>query len=272
MVRRYGMKIINRQPHKTADVSSARGSSFREFWQLVLAAIVLLVVLYFLIGVAVDQIVARVSYETEARIFQAFQPEPSEPSSEEDRRRLARARAILEKYTADQRVPPLPYSLILVENEKPNAFAFPGGTIGLTTGLFEILTEEIEVAFVIGHELGHFYNRDHLQGLGRAAGLGIAMAILFDMESGGESFVNIVNFVFQRTYSQKREIEADRFGLELVYGAYGRVEGTDRLFRLLLEKKDLPQWAYMFATHPSPRERIINLEKCVQNLLNKKSS
>lgn len=269
---RYGMKIINRQPHKTADVSSARGSSFREFWQLVLAAIVLLVVLYFLIGAAVDQIVARVSYETEARIFQAFQPEPSEPSSEEDRRRLAQARAILEKYTADPRVPPLPYSLILVENEKPNAFAFPGGTIGVTTGLFEMLTGEIEVAFVIGHELGHFYNRDHLQGLGRAAGLGIAMAILFDMESGGESIVNIVNFVFQRTYSQKREIEADRFGLELVYGAYGRVEGTDRLFRLLLEKKDLPQWAYMFATHPSPRERIINLEKCSQNLLNRKSS
>jgi Zn-dependent protease with chaperone function len=232
-----------------------------------LSAIVLLVALYFLIGVAVDQIVARVSYETEARIFQAFQPEQSEPSSEEERRRMAQANAILEKFRADPKVPPLPYSLVLVENEMPNAFAFPGGTIGITAGLLEMLTEEIEVAFVIGHELGHFHNRDHLQGLGRAAGFGIVTAILFDMGSGAESFGNIVNFAFQRTYSQEREIEADRFGLEMVYGAYGKVEGTDRLFSLLLEEKDLPQWAYMFATHPSPKKRIVNLEKIAMELV-----
>jgi Zn-dependent protease with chaperone function len=264
------MKIINRQPHKTADVSSARGASIHEFWKLTLSAIVLLVVLYFLIGVAVDQIVARVSYETEARIFQAFQPEQSEPSSEEERQRLAQARTILKKFRADPKVPPLPYSLILVENEMPNAFAFPGGTIGITTGLLEVLTEEIEISFVIGHELGHFYNRDHLQGLGRAVGFGLVTAILFDMGSGAESFGNIVNFVFQRSYSQEREIEADRFGLELVYGAYGKVEGTDQLFRLLLEEKDFPQWAYMFATHPSPKERIINLEKTAKELFKRK--
>lgn len=260
------MKIINRQPRKTADVSSARGSSFREFWKLVLSAIGLLAGLYFLVGAAVDQIVARVSYETEARIFQAFQPEPSEPSTEKDRERLAQARKILDRFVVDPRVPPLPYALILVENEAPNAFAFPGGTIGITTGLLEILTEKIEIAFVIGHELGHFYNRDHLQGLGRAAGFGILMAILFDKGSGAGLFGNIVNVVFQRTYSQKREIEADRFGLELVYGAYGKVDGTDRLFSLLLENKDLPEWAYMFATHPSPKVRIINLEKSAEVL------
>jgi Zn-dependent protease with chaperone function len=266
------MKIINRQPRSTADVSSARGSSFREFWKLFLSAVVLLVVLYFIIGVAVDQIVAQVSYETEARIFQAFQPEQFEPSTEKDRKHLALARKILDRFKTDSRVPPLPYALILVENKAPNAFAFPGGTIGITTGLLEILTEEIEIAFVIGHELGHFYNRDHLQGLGRAAGFGIAMAILFDMGSGAESFGNIVNFVLQRSYSQEREIEADRFGLELVYGAYGKVEGTDRLFSLLLDKEDLPEWAYMFATHPSPKVRIINLEKSAQELFKRKSS
>ncbi len=264
------MKIINRQPRKTADISSARGSSLSEFWKLALSAVVLLVGLYFLIGVAVDQIVARVSYETEARIFQAFQPKKSEPSSEEEGRRLAQARTILETFRKDPKVPPLPYSLVLVENEAPNAFAFPGGTIGITTGLLEILTEQIEIAFVIGHELGHFYNRDHLQGLGRSAGFGLVMAVLFDMGSGAESFGNIVNFVFQRTYSQQREIEADRFGLELVYGAYGKVEGTDRLFSLLLEKKDLPQWAYMFATHPSPKERILNLEKSARELIRRR--
>ena len=261
------MKINYKQPRSTSDISSARGSSGREFWQLVLSAVLLLVGLYFVIGFAVDQIVARVSFETEAKIFQAFQPMKSEPSDDQDRRRLALAHKILETFKTDEKVPPLPYRLILLENEAPNAFAFPGGTIGITTGLLEMLKEEIEIAFVIGHELGHFYNRDHLQGLGRAAGFGVAMAILFDTGSGAESFGNIVNFVVQRSYSQEREIKADRFGLKLVYGAYGKVEGTDRLFSLLLEQTDIPEWAYMFATHPSPKERIGRLEQSAREII-----
>lgn len=266
------MKISNKQPRKTADISSARGSTLREFWKLVLSAVLLLVGLYFVIGFAVDQLVARISVETEAKLFQALQPQRTDPPTAQDRQRLDRARNILETFKNDPGVAQLPYSLILVENEAPNAFAFPGGTIGLTTGLLDLLTEDIEVAFVIGHELGHFAGRDHLQGLGRTAGFGIAMALLFDMGSGAEWFANIVNFVFQRGYSQEQEIQADRFGLELVFGAYGKVAGTDRLFNLLLEKKDLPKWAYMFATHPSPKDRIRNLEKIAQELLDRKST
>ena len=266
------MKISNKQPRKTADISSARGSTLREFWKLVLSAIVLLAGLYVIIGFAVDQMVARISVETEAKIFQTLQPRQTDPPTEQDRQRLARARKILERFKKDSRVPLLPYTLILVKNDVPNAFAFPGGAIGLTTGLLEVLTQDIEIAFVIGHELGHFAGRDHLQGLGRTAGLGMAMAILFDTGYGAEWFANIINFVFQRGYSQEREIQADRFGLELVFDVYGKVEGTDRLFSLLLEKKDLPKWAYMFATHPSPKDRIRNLEKIAQELLDRKSS
>jgi Zn-dependent protease with chaperone function len=266
------MKISHRQPRKTADISSARGSTLKEFWKLLLSAVLLLVGLYFVIGFAVDRLVARISVETEAKIFQALQPRQTDPNTAQDRERLARIRNILETLKNNPSVPRLPYSLILVKNDMPNAFAFPGGTIGVTTGLLDVLTEDIEVAFVIGHELGHFAGRDHLQGLGRAAGFGIAMALLFDTGSGADWFANIVNFVFLRNYSQEQEIQADRFGIELVYGAYGRVEGTDRLFSLLLAKKDLPKWAYMFATHPSPKDRIRNLEKIAQELSGPKSS
>ena len=40
--------------------------------------------------------------------------------------------------------------------------------------------------------------------------------------------------------------------------AGGRVE---KLFEILEGKKNLPQWAYMFSTHPSPRQRILDLKK-----------
>jgi Zn-dependent protease with chaperone function len=253
------MKIVNKPVIETADISSARGTGANEFWKLVLSAIVLLVGLYYLTGFTVDLIVTRISYKNEARIFKHFTFPEVTDGKEENPPGFDKAKSILESMKQDNAVPPLPYSLTLIDHEEPNAFAFPGGMIGVTSGLLEALDEEIEIAFVIGHELGHFHNRDHLRGLGRAVGFGVIMAI-FSSSSGTGSFSNLMNLVLQRNYSQDRERKADYFGLKQVYSIYGKVEGTDRLFKLINEKNKTPQWAYMFSTHPSPEERIRDLE------------
>jgi Zn-dependent protease with chaperone function len=260
------MKIVNKTLERTADVSSARGTAWKEFRHLILSAVVLLVVVYFSVGLIVDLAVSRISFGTEAKIFKHYNLQGMEKKDAEKQGDLERASAILEKLKADEKIPPLPYHLVLIDHETPNAFAFPGGGIGISTALLEVLDDEIEVAFVIGHELGHFYNRDHLRGLGRAAGFGIIMAVLFGNSSGSGSFGNIINFVLQRDYSQDREQLADRFGLELVYSVYGKVEGTDRLFQIIHEKDKRPKWAYMFSSHPSPEQRIDDLEEYAQKL------
>ncbi len=261
------MKISYRQPRGTADISSARGTAFTELWKLILSAVFLLVGLYFLWGVAVDRVVAGISFQAEAKLFKHLMPNQPEITDKPALERFNRTQAILEKLQSSEKVPGLPYKLVLVEQRAPNAFAVPGGSIGVTTGLLRVLTEEIEIAFVIGHELGHFRNRDHLQGLGRAAGYSLMMAVLFDIGSGSESFGDIISFVLERSYSQEREKKADRFGLELVYEMYGRVQGTDRLFNLLLDDPALPDWAYMFAAHPSPRDRILALKSYGDELM-----
>ena len=66
--------------------------------------------------------------------------------------------------------------------------------------------------------------------------------------------------------SGDREQNADKFGLQLVYSVYGKVEGTDHLFRILLEEKNIPTWAYMFSTHPAPEHRIMALKKYADEL------
>lgn len=253
------MKIVHRQPVKTADVSSARGTAGRELGQLLLFALVLLVALYLSIGWAVDFVVARISFETESRIFKHVRLPMAEVRSEENGAHLKDAKSILAKLQKEPAVPPLPYRIVVIQQSEPNAFAFPGGTIGVTTGLLDMLEEEIAVAFVLGHELGHFHNRDHLQGLGRAIGFRIIMAVILGTGDGAAPFGNLVEFVFQRGYSQDAERAADRFGLELVHAIYGRTEGVDRLFRILSDKSKMPAWAYMFSTHPSPMSRIQEL-------------
>jgi Zn-dependent protease with chaperone function len=260
------MKIVNKTLEKTADVSSARGTAWKEFRHLVLSAAVLLIVLYFSLGFIVDLAVSQISFGTEAKIFKHYKLQDIGKKDAEKQDDLNRASTILEKLKADEKIPPLPYHLVLIDHETPNAFAFPGGSIGLSTALLEVLDDDIEVAFVIGHELGHFYNRDHLRGLGKAAGFGIIMTVLFGNSTGSGSFGNMINFVLQRTYSQDREELADRFGLELVYSVYGKVEGTDRLFQIISEKDKTPEWAYMFSSHPSPEQRIDDLEEYARKL------
>lgn len=265
------MKIRFKQPRRTADISAARGAAFSELWKLILSAIVLLVGLFFLWGVLVDAVVAGISFETEAKLFKYFEPHQPQITDPEALSRLKTAEAVLKKLQTGQGVPQLPYRLVLMDQAAPNAFAIPGGSIGVTRGLLDVLTDDIEIAFVIGHELGHFKNRDHLQGLGRATGYSLMLAVLFDVGAGSDSFGDIVNFVMERSYSQEREKRADRFGLKLVYAAYGRVQGTERLFKLLLDKHSLPNWAYMFSTHPSPESRIMALKKYGDQLTQSKN-
>ncbi len=83
------------------------------------------------------------------------------------------AHGIPDKLKSSPGLPPIDYRFLLLKEKRPNAFAMPGGTTGLITGLLETLDNEIELAFVIAHELGHFHNRDHLSGLGRAAGFSV---------------------------------------------------------------------------------------------------
>ncbi len=252
------MKIVHRQPEKTADVSSARGTAGIELRNLVVSAVVLLVFLFFAVGWMVDFAVARISFETEAKIFKHMTLPPGKTQDKPDAAHVEKAESILAALQGDPAVPPLPYRLIVINQPTPNAFAFPGGTIGVTTGLMEALEEDLAVAFVLGHELGHYYNRDHLQGLGRAIGFRIVLAILFG--AGSDSFGTMIENVFQRGYSQDSEKAADRFGLELVFRTYGKMEGVDRLFQIIQDERKTPEWAYMFSTHPSPAKRIENLK------------
>ena len=235
------MKITNRPLTHTADISSARGTLFQESWKLILSAIVLLIVLYTIAGLTVDTVVNRVSFETEARLFRFIKIPEAEPKGPDQLERLQAVRGILKKLIAEEDVPPLPYTLVLIDKDDPNAFAFPGGTIGVTSGLVDSLSDDIEIAFVIGHELGHFRNKDHLRSMGRAIGFSILTGAVFGGSINANQIGNVAELVAQRRYSQELERRADKFGIRLVHSAYNSLKGTQRLFEILAGQERLPQ-------------------------------
>jgi Zn-dependent protease with chaperone function len=129
----------------------------------------------------------------------------------------------------------------------------------LTSGLLERVRSENELAFVLGHELGHFRHRDHLRGLGRELALGVVLAGLGLSGAGpAGDLAGLAARLAERGFDRDQERAADAFGLELLAAEYGHVAGASQFFELV-EAPDggLAAW---LSTHPLGDERAASLE------------
>jgi Zn-dependent protease with chaperone function len=125
----------------------------------------------------------------------------------------------------------------VVDDPSPNAFALPGGWIIVTTGLLDRIRTENELAFVLGHELGHFRNRDHLRGLGRGVAWGIVSATLGLGDGAASTLARVAGGLSNRHFDRDQESDADEVGLELLEAEYGHVGGATAVFTTVLAEE-----------------------------------
>lgn len=59
--------------------------------------------------------------------------------------------------------PDLPWTFAVIENEAVNAFSAPGGYVAISTGLLKKLTNEAQLAGVLGHEIAHVVHKHSLK-------------------------------------------------------------------------------------------------------------
>jgi predicted Zn-dependent protease len=200
--------------------------------------------------------VAHVPASWEARLFPDFlTPEVEAPEEDEHRRILEELLARLAAHWPDN---PYDLRIAVLRDDRPNALAFPGGVILITDGLLERAQTENELAFVMGHEFGHFRNRDHLRGLGR----GLVLSLAFSAVRGsGVELLAVVETLTLRSFGREQEREADAFGLELVQAEYGHVgAATDFFTRLAAPQNALERAAVSYlSTHPVSASRIEDL-------------
>ena len=138
--------------------------------------------------------------------------------------------------------------------------ALPGGLIVVTTGLLDQVESENELAFVLGHELGHYRNRDHVRALGRGVVLSLAFTVMTGRDVSNIG-INIADLTL-RSFNRKQELAADEFGLELVFTQYGHVNQAWRLFERWDDGESSPfEVAGYVSTHPQPEDRIEVLEE-----------
>lgn len=203
----------------------------------------------------VDLVLLFVSPEKEAVMFADWLPDGIVAVEEEDKR-VVELQALTERLARHWEDSPYEFRVEISADDDLNAMALPGGLIIVTSGLLDRVESENELAFVLGHEIGHFRNRDHIRALGR----GIVLSIFFAAISGGDSVANLsmtISDLTLRGFSRGQEADADRFGLELVYEEYGHVAESWRFFERIGKKDSaLIDIAAYLSTHPSPEDRV----------------
>ena len=264
------MKFVRRDPGESSEASSGGGlrGLGREIATLVSAAILLGSVFYFGIGWVVEWTLPHISAEREQRWFSSFRTGESETEiTEDEKSQRNHAASILAKLTQHPEVPAIDFQLVVIEDKNPNAYAIPGGTIAVTTGLLDVVgDDEVALAFVLGHELGHFTQRDHLRGFGRAIGRGLVWMFIFGGNGGIDLISERTQQLLDLGHSRHQESGADQWGMRLVLAVYDTDQGSDQLFRWLAARDQTPAWFQFTSTHPAPADRIDKLRVYAREL------
>lgn len=166
---------------------------------------------------------------------------------------------------ADQHCPDM--RVYLVRRSLFNAVMAPNGMMQVWTGLLLRMDNEAQLAAVLGHELGHYMQRDSIERLRDAksrSAFGQFLGVFGVV--GVIAQVGVLASMF--AYGREQELQADMIGVALMRKAgYDPAEAVKVWQNLVLEQKQRPDGGNpnpLFATHPPAEERMQALAQLAQ--------
>lgn len=175
-----------------------------------------------------------------------------------------------------QQLGPSGWEVQVFESPEPNAFALPGGKVGIYTGMFDLVKSQDEMAAVVGHEIahvarGHSKKRVERQ-LKTQLGLSLLGAIAGSRTSENKTrmITQGAGLLTQGAYllpnSREQEIEADVDGQIIMSKAGYDPMGAVSLWQRMqaLNKAQPPQF---LSTHPNSAQRIESLSQRAPSLV-----
>lgn len=161
------------------------------------------------------------------------------------------------------------YRFFIIRDDAVNAFALPGGYIGVNRGLIREARTQHQLASVLAHEIAHVRLRHGMdmmekgQGLNTAAILSMVAGLLLgtvDSEVGQAVLFGGLAGTQQAmiNYTRENEYEADRIGMELMYGGQFDPKGMVEFFTIMTQlsgSSEIGNIEYL-RTHPVGANRI----------------
>ena len=165
--------------------------------------------------------------------------------------------------------------LVIVDNPTINAFAVPGGVIGIHNGLFAWAESEDELATVLAHEIAHLSQRhfsrgvefqQKLQPLALAAMLASLVVMATTGGNAGMAALSASQAAAQSSalrYSRGNEQEADRIGMQTMVDAGMDPHAAPAMFERMLQAtrySSSDQIPEFLRSHPLSENRIADTE------------
>ena len=161
-------------------------------------------------------------------------------------------------------------------DKEPNAFALPGGKVGVNTGIFTVARNQDQLAAVIAHEIGHVISHHHDERITRQmqtqTGLSLISALLGARygEGAAQTASQVGGVAAQGLFllpnSRTQESEADVVGQQLMAKAGFDPRQAESLWQNMITAGGSrpPEW---LSTHPDPESRMGELRGRASGLM-----
>jgi predicted Zn-dependent protease len=160
------------------------------------------------------------------------------------------------------------WEVTVFQDDSPNAFALPGGKIGVHTGILRVARNQDQLAAVIAHEVAHVLSRHSneraSQEVAVQQGLNVIQAVTNPTSQTGQVMMGVLGLGAEygvlMPYSRLQESEADLLGLDLMARAGFNPQQSVDLW-MNMEQAGGGQPIEFLSTHPSHATRMQDLKQ-----------
>jgi predicted Zn-dependent protease len=166
------------------------------------------------------------------------------------------------------------WEVLVFEDDAANAFALPGGKIGVYTGLLAVAENQDQLAAVIGHEVGHVLAQHSNERVSTSSVAQVGLAAASQIAGGssnGRELMGLLGVGAQvgllLPFSRTQETEADLIGLDLMAKAGFDPRASILLWRNMSAAGNGRTQPEFLSTHPSHVTRIAKLNERMPSAL-----
>ena len=168
----------------------------------------------------------------------------------------------------------LPWEFNVVDSALLNAFALPGGKVFVSRALLAKMSNEAQLAAVLGHEIGHVTAQHYGQQRTRATalqGLGILIGIIG--EQSDEEWAKYIGVgttlgstLYLLRFSRDHERQSDELGLRYMTRLNYSPQGMLQLMEVFVAEssRDGPERIVWLSTHPLPTQRVERVKQMIK--------
>lgn len=161
-----------------------------------------------------------------------------------------------------------PLTIDVIDLNRSNALALPGGHILVFRGLFDDLESGNEFAGVLAHEIAHAALNHPMEVFIKNTGASVLIGFLIGDIAGGSVLAGIGNILIGSAYSREAEEAADKMAIRAMNGRGWDISPLARFFDRIDEKQGTLEAYFAFAaTHPVSKERAEHIRTGAQGTL-----